>query len=1142
MTYYIVDHVFYNRILDEQEQRILGYINNEVTKTINASKIDTFDVTNFPENPDMDYDSDQETGFQNIHRHFEYVGKDRVIPKKRLKPYNKRFVVTMFGRTIEGKSVTIHVLGYTSRFYIKIPSNNIVDPEERKVFEQKFMYNIIIELKSNNRFKKYGNIFKLRQVARKQFFGFKNNEQDQFIECIFENTNARKCALQILGPTKRSHAGFEQKCIKIGNKVIPLEVFDKDVEPFMRFFHDRGLEVVGFMKLKNSEVKHEKLTNCDIELICKYEDVFNDEEVKVMMAPLKRLAFDIEAAPKRVGINSFPSAKQGDPIICIGADVIQTKNGDCMKDPIYHKRILFILNKCLEKHDGDFEVISFGNDEKAMILSFINFVRREMPDIIFSFNGNRFDWEYLFMRAEALGISRELCMMNKFINYPCQFTRTNLSSSALGNLSLKFPLIPGTINIDLYLFYNKMNLVDIPQLNLKTISSYFLDKYQNLKTSIYDFALFIKECIKNGKIIGNNNIDAKVAEAFLKNYNINDKTEFVELCKLIYEFLQKPIESDTTKDDLSSATLFKYYHDAKANSDSPESKKKMWLIAKYCIQDCTLLHKLCEKCSIVITGISVANTNRFPFKMIYVRGTGPLIYSTVTELTQKRGFVMPFVEGEDFDTYIMNDSDLREEWFMIKEDQKKAEAFKKKVMKSNSVAGAHVFAPSFSIQTNIAVFDFSSMYPNSMRAFNLSHDSIVLREEFEKYGNIPGVRYCDIKWQTSDNQDHWSRYVVDIPNRTHQESVLSEILSHYLTKRSLIKKKRDSFKKGTIEYLVYDAEQNAVKATTNSIYGQTIFRKSKLFMKAIGGCTTAIARCNIHLTSEIIKAEFPGSEIIYGDTDSVFIKFMTKSKDDKEEFYEVWDKAKKCAELVNEHFKKIGLPSISLVLEKVFSRLILFNSKKKYFGFIKTARNYNVATPVLMGITIKKRNATMLEKFVGRIVLDLFISDRSDQIMHFIEKVIEAMYRGNFEIDYYVKGSILKKESYTTKVPHDVARKIILMYDPNSNIGLHDRIEYIYRRRSYADLTPKKCDLVWPVACIQHLEPNERVIDNKSYIPGLLKIIEDILIAMGIDKYYLNKYGKRSKDWSKKLAKELYEKHENVFDPNSKYVKFKQKK
>lgn len=70
-----------------------------------------------------------------------------------------------------------------------------------------------------------------------------------------------------------------------------------------------------------------------------------------------------------------------------------------------------------------------------------------------------------------------------------------------------------------------------------------------------------------------------------------------------------------------------------------------------------------------------------------------------------------------------------------------------------------------------------------------------------------------------------------------------------------------------------DGRQLALKISANSVYGFTGALVGQLPCLEISATVTAIGRNLIDFTSRRVVSLFPGSEVLYGDTDSVMVKF-----------------------------------------------------------------------------------------------------------------------------------------------------------------------------------------------------------------------------------------------------------------------------
>ena len=132
-------------------------------------------------------------------------------------------------------------------------------------------------------------------------------------------------------------------------------------------------------------------------------------------------------------------------------------------------------------------------------------------------------------------------------------------------------------------------------------------------------------------------------------------------------------------------------------------------------------------------------------------------------------------------------------------------------------------------------------------------------------------------------------------------------------------------------YAVYNGKQLAFKVSMNSIYG---------FCGA-GGGRCRVSRWHrrppgweegmIEKTKNKVEEWYPGSEVVYGDTDSVMVKFNVSGKTGQDAIDESFRLGEEAADRISATFKK----PIELEFEKVYHPYLLF-SKKRYAGLMYT--------------------------------------------------------------------------------------------------------------------------------------------------------------------------------------------------------------
>ncbi|MGZ4937020.1 MAG: DNA polymerase domain-containing protein, partial [Halobacteriota archaeon] len=185
-----------------------------------------------------------------------------------------------------------------------------------------------------------------------------------------------------------------------------------------------------------------------------------------------------------------------------------------------------------------------------------------------------------------------------------------------------------------------------------------------------------------------------------------------------------------------------------------------------------------------------------------------------------------------------------------------AEAFKigelvpAKAGGTGSYVGGFVLFPKPGVHQDVLSLDFSSMYPSIMISYNISPDTVVYQNEKDgDFYEAPGTHY---------------RF------RKHPDGFFKLILTNLLERRRLIKEQMAATDKDSHEHTVLDIHQSAIKILTNAFYGYTGWHAAKWYKRECAEATTAWGRSIIQ--DAIERAEKDGLEVIYGDTDSLFVK------------------------------------------------------------------------------------------------------------------------------------------------------------------------------------------------------------------------------------------------------------------------------
>lgn len=183
--------------------------------------------------------------------------------------------------------------------------------------------------------------------------------------------------------------------------------------------------------------------------------------------------------------------------------------------------------------------------------------------------------------------------------------------------------------------------------------------------------------------------------------------------------------------------------------------------------------------------------------------------------------------------------------------------------------GAYVFDPILGMHENVCVFDFKSLYPSMIRAFNISPETIVREEDRDKFDS---EQMCRIPYVTLDRGDEEESVEVrkgGTTFRTDREGFISQMYERTLERRKKyteLQGKRLN-ECGTTQddlYLLYYRLAYSFKRLGLSFYGDLGNPKSRYYDIDLAEAVTLSGQYFIRKTNEY--AEECGFVAIYGDS------------------------------------------------------------------------------------------------------------------------------------------------------------------------------------------------------------------------------------------------------------------------------------
>jgi DNA polymerase elongation subunit (family B) len=567
--------------------------------------------------------------------------------------------------------------------------------------------------------------------------------------------------------------------------------------------------------------------------------------------------------------HNFPQL-EGDKVTFIGSTFL--KSGE--KEPYLNHCI--VLNTCGDVPVDNCEIESYST-EQQVLLAWTKLIQRENPDIVIGYNIFGFDYAFMFNRAlendcigDFLKLSKnknEICGVDPFTGkYKLEETSIKIAS---GQHDLKYIKMNGRIQIDLYNYFRREE--NLTSYKLDYVAGHFIGDYikslvQNESlgtTTIYSGNLtgLLEGSFVHFEEIGHST-DYYCDGAKFSVVSVNKEEKSFVVSGNIVPDMSKKVRWCLAKDDVTPKDIFRM------TNGSADDRA---VIAKYCIQDCNLVHYLMNKVDVLTGFIEMAKICSVPISFLVLRGQGIKLTSYVAKKCREKRTLMPVLEKLDSD---------------------------------DGYEGAIVLDPKCDLYLDnpVACVDYASLYPSSMMSENLSHDSKVWTKEYNLkgelmtitgetdssgnliYDNLPGYDYVNITYDTFKyvrkspsaaaekiKSGHKICRFAQFPEGTRaiMPSILEELLLARKTTRKLIPQQTDDFMKN-----VLDKRQLGYKVTANSLYGQCGARTSTFYEKDIAASTTATGRLLLTYAKKIIEETY-GNRIC--DT-SKFGSVLTKAE------------------------------------------------------------------------------------------------------------------------------------------------------------------------------------------------------------------------------------------------------------------------
>lgn len=873
----------------------------------------------------------------------------------------------------------------------------------------------------------------------------------------------------------------------------PIKTYESNIPFVLRYMTDCQIKGSTWVELTNYKVREgdSKMTTCNLELDISYKNMVQLQQTGAytMPPPFRIVSYDIECKGQK---NHFPQAKN-DPVITIacvmvncGEEVDDRKKCAVKKDAL---KVVFQLNGCAPI-DGAI-VYSF-KDEKTLLNAWRDFMIATNAELWVGHNHTQFDMPYLMHRAEALGIGERFSMLGRVIGEKSTIREHSSGSKQRGNRKIERVDVGGRTYFDTCLVFKTD--FKLPSYTLNAVSAEFLGDRKDDVHHSRIAELFGKDdvtrnrlaryCLKDTllpiQLIAKRNL---LFSALLLSRVTGVPLSYIyergQTIRIVMQILAKirtmdyviPVELQKEIEKIIGAHVF----DPIAGYYGPK-KPIATLDWASLYPSIMIAHNLC-----FTTYIDEADIDEY-------------------KLDRDKDITTTFI-----DCSLLEDEDDGEGDNPKDDDEQKKKKKKpddkenvKKDTKKDKKQRPPKIEQGKKVEQKTTMLNFFKNHSGVKRT----------NDEISTTSDNPIVDVTT----SSSNKKQKNGYNTHFVKPHIRLGILPQILRELLAERKEAKKKaarhaEDGEEPDPILYLIYNLLQNVLKICANSIYGFTGAFAGPLPFPKIASTVTARGRDMIQKCADFVRKHYTGSQVVYGDTDSIMVWFCVDGKM-VDNVKDAMILGKKVAADITKWFREMDVikdDPRELTFEKIFSPYLL-HKKKKYAGQKwmepKNWDQKSDPTPEeklhIAGLECGRRDFPELtrESMSKSLAYILKHNDVAAAENH-IKNQVRALYLNRMDMGKLVVTRNFSKnlEDYKGAQPHTTLIKKLKERDPTYEPVLGDRIPYIMiETDKVKNITFKNgVKVMKDVGTCERAEDpiyainNRLPIDVNYYIEGLLK-------------------------------------------------------
>ncbi|KAJ9661272.1 DNA polymerase zeta [Neophaeococcomyces mojaviensis] len=339
------------------------------------------------------------------------------------------------------------------------------------------------------------------------------------------------------------------------------------------------------------------------------------------------------------------------------------------------------------------------------------------------------------------------------------------------------------------------------------------------------------------------------------------------------------------------------------------------------------------------------------------------------------------------------------------------------------------------------VFDFQSLYPSVMIAYNYCYSTFLGRVVNWRGTNKMGFTHYQRQERLLELlKDHINiapNGIMYVKSQV-RKSLLAKMLSEILETRVMVKSGMKQDKDDKTLQTLLNNRQLALKLIANVTYGYTSASFSgRMPCSEIADSIVQTGRETLEKAIALIHS-VPrwGAEVVYGDTDSLFVHMKGRNR---EEAFKIGDEIAKTITDLNPR-------PIKLKFEKIYQPCVLL-AKKRYVGFKYEHVGQKEPEFEAKGIETVRRDGTPAEQKIEENALKvLFRTADLSQVKAFFQAQCAKIMRGKVSVQDFCFAREVKLGTYSDKGPPPPGALISarrMLEDPRLEPQYGERVPYV---------------------------------------------------------------------------------------------------